>query len=222
MNSLREIGAYLIAGIIVYFTLQYTTSGRITNRDLILFTVIAMLIFAIVENVYMLAIPKENDATKCGSFCAMKEHLENVSSTTYPVPPTPIAASMVDCGNKTDYENFRCAKDKIEKANVQHNLNYVQGDDMMSRKDDGSYTIGLHKKNQEKSVDDVMQYSFYDHNILPPNTSPDAYEPGYSYLPPSEWYPRSPHPPVCISEKRCSVCPSLTTGSNPDLKQWTD
>lgn len=229
MDSFHKPLAYIIAAIIVYFTLQYTTRGRFTNRDLILFTVIATLIFAIVENVYMMVVPKESNAVKCEAFCSMKENLENVSSTTYPVSSTKTATLMVDCENKTDYENFRCAQDKLEKTNTQHNLNYVTGNNLISRKDDGSYTIALHKNPQatyvgSRATDDVikneMQYSYYDHNILPPNLSADAYEPGFSYLPPSEWYPRSPHPPICVSEKRCSVCPNLTTGSNPDYKEW--
>lgn len=228
--------AYLIAGIIVYFTLTYSSQGRISNNDLIFFTVIAVLIFAIVENVYTL-VPGKDDATRCRSYCVrepfansnvMREHLENVS-TSYPVPQTPVMSAMQNCGNKTDYENYRCAKDMMEKSQTAHNLNYVDGDDLMSRKDDGSYTVTLHRNPQAPSVgnrpdhdviSNEMKYSYYDHNILPPNVNSNAYEPGFSYLPPSEWFRRSPHPPLCVSEKRCSVCPNLTTGSNPDLKEW--
>src|SRR5688500_18839526 len=131
--------AYLIAGIIVYFTLTYSSQGRISNNDLIFFTGIAVCIFAIVVTMYTLVLGKD-DATRCRSYCATREHLTNVSSTSYPVPQTPVVTAMQNCGNKTDYENYRCAKDLIEKAQTSHNLSYVGGDDLMSRKDDGSYT----------------------------------------------------------------------------------
>jgi hypothetical protein len=46
------------------------------------------------------------------------------------------------------------------------------------------------------------------------------FEYGYSFLPPDKWYPEPPHPPVCVSEKRCPVCPTYTTGVPADVKEW--
>jgi hypothetical protein len=45
---------------------------------------------------------------------------------------------------------------------------------------------------------------------------------GYTFLPPANWYPTPPHPPVCVTEKRCPVCPIFTNGSSTDLKQWNE
>ena len=48
------------------------------------------------------------------------------------------------------------------------------------------------------------------------------YEYGYSYLPPSQWYPPNAIPPVCITDKQCAVCPVYTTGTPVDVKEWHD
>ncbi len=64
---------------------------------------------------------------------------------------------------------------------------------------------------------------YTDYNILPvtPEDS-KLYEYGYSFLPPEKWFPVPPHPPVCVSEKRCPVCPVTTTGTPVDMKEWND
>ena len=52
------------------------------------------------------------------------------------------------------------------------------------------------------------------------NLNSGSFEYGYSFLPPSQWYPVPPHPPVCTVEKTCPVCPINTTGLGTDLKEW--
>jgi hypothetical protein len=209
--------AYIIAGAALYFTLQYVTEYRLPNRNLAMYSVIAVLVFAVVQAVYTMLRSKEIDAERCKSYCDTQEHLSNVSSVTYPVPPTTLSQAIVYSENKTDYESYQCAKDKIDKSNVIHNFDYIEGNNLVSRNDDGTYTYTYHGPQQESNV---VKYNYHDHNIMPVNVNPNAYETGYSYLPPSQWFKTSPHPPVCISEKRCAVWPMLTSGSNADLKEW--
>lgn len=82
---------------------------------------------------------------------------------------------------------------------------------------DGTYTI--------TSVNPVSQqsfaYNYTDYNTLPVTTGPGTFEYGYSFLPPSNWYPTPAVPPVCISSgPTCPVCPIYTQGTNLDLKEW--
>ena len=76
-----------------------------------------------------------------------------------------------------------------------------------------------------RATDGVMatETQYTDYNILPvtPEDS-KLYEYGYSFLPPEKWFPVPPHPPVCVSEKRCPVCPVTTTGTPVDMKEWND
>jgi len=72
--------------------------------------------------------------------------------------------------------------------------------------------------------DDVITNDnpYTDYNTLPIGLGLDTrdYEYGYSFLPPDRWYPVPPHPPVCVTEKRCPVCPVFTTGTPVDVKEW--
>lgn len=82
---------------------------------------------------------------------------------------------------------------------------------------DGTYTI--------TSVNPISQqpfsYNYTDYNTLPVTTGPGTFEYGYSFLPPSSWYPTPTVPPVCISSgPTCPVCPIYTEGTNLDLKEW--
>jgi len=67
----------------------------------------------------------------------------------------------------------------------------------------------------------VTDYSpVNDLNRLPVSTL--EYDYGYSFLPPKNWYPTPPNPPVCVSEKKCPVCPVCTNGTITDLKEWNE
>ena len=65
-----------------------------------------------------------------------------------------------------------------------------------------------------------MPYTDYHHLPLADNYKPSDFEYGFSFLPPEKWYPTPPFPPVCVSEKRCPICPVFTTGTPVDVKEW--
>jgi hypothetical protein len=71
-------------------------------------------------------------------------------------------------------------------------------------------------------VQNEMKYSIYRvaDKPLGDNDAYKDYEYGYSFMPPSNWYPPPERPPVCVTENRCPVCPSLTIGAPADLKEF--
>jgi hypothetical protein len=73
-------------------------------------------------------------------------------------------------------------------------------------------------------IRDELPYNNDDFNHLPvpDNYNTGSFEYGYSFLPPERWYPTPPHPPVCVTQQRCNVCPSNTTGAPVDVKEWND
>lgn len=72
------------------------------------------------------------------------------------------------------------------------------------------------KGDDKDSLDDYPNY----HN-LPYTENSDA-QYGYSFLPPSQWYPQPPQPPVCVTDKKCPVCPVMSTPGYTDLLLWDD
>ncbi len=99
----------------------------------------------------------------------------------------------------------------------------------VTRNPDGSFTMVPIKNpdtntTKSRSTDDVMgsemPYNYTDYNTLPIPTTWDSWENGSSFLPPAQWFPVPPHPPVCIQEKVCPVCPIFTEGTDIALKEW--
>jgi hypothetical protein len=68
----------------------------------------------------------------------------------------------------------------------------------------------------------VNQYKYSDFNRMPPSFNQDDFEYGYSYLPPRDWYPLPPYPPVCVSNASCPVQGVYTDSMTMDLKEWRD
>lgn len=72
----------------------------------------------------------------------------------------------------------------------------------------------------EGPLDDELPYSDYNHLPVAAGYKSKAYEYGYSFLPPEKWYPQPPRPPVCVTEKRCPVCPVTADGTPTDVKEF--
>jgi len=65
-----------------------------------------------------------------------------------------------------------------------------------------------------------MVYS--DFNRMPPSFNANDFEYGYSYLPPKDWYPLPPYPPVCVSSRSCLTQPVYSDNDVLDFKEWRD
>jgi len=69
---------------------------------------------------------------------------------------------------------------------------------------------------------DETKYSVQNYHLLPQNQNTGSFEYGYSFLPPEKWFPVPPFPPVCVTEKQCPVCPTLSSSDSVNLKDWDD
>jgi len=77
------------------------------------------------------------------------------------------------------------------------------------------------KKFTDPNIDDNGRMNYTDYNNMPLFEINDgSFEYGYSFLPPTAWYPTPPHPPVCVTERQAPVCPVYTQGTNIELKEW--
>jgi hypothetical protein len=115
-------------------------------------------------------------------------------------------------------------------SSIQSELNTIKIKGI-NKNSDGSYTIipinnpqtqsiGSRQNNGVMNASDEMSLNYIDFNTLPNSSSTDIFSPGHSYLPPINWYPTPAHPPVCVTEKQCPVCPVYTEGTNIDLLNW--
>jgi len=77
-----------------------------------------------------------------------------------------------------------------------------------------------HSRRIEGEIDDELIYS--DFNTLPVASgyrSTDA-EYGYAFIPPERWAPLAHRPPVCVTDRRASIYPSLANGTPVDVKEF--
>jgi len=74
---------------------------------------------------------------------------------------------------------------------------------------------------QDGVIKNEMQYTeIEDIELGGPDNKYNVYEYGYSFMPPANWYPVPHRPPVCVSEKKCPVCPVFTTGAPVDAMNF--
>lgn len=66
----------------------------------------------------------------------------------------------------------------------------------------------------------VNEMIYSDFNRLPPSFNDKDFEYGYSFLPPKDWYPLPPYPPVCVSNRNTPVQPVYLDTMTMDLKEW--
>jgi len=75
-------------------------------------------------------------------------------------------------------------------------------------------------RSEDGLINDDTGYAYNNHFPLAVGFDSVDYEYGYSFLPPSQWYPKSPTPPVCVTDKQCLIQPVYTVGSPVDMKEW--
>lgn len=124
----------------------------------------------------------------------------------YPVPNQTSVRSEYLKNKDALYDNY------ISQLENQKNITdkmYVTKEQVGSRAQDGV-------------LQNEMMFTDYNTLQVPQNYQYTDDDYGWNFLPPKDWYPIPPNPPICVSEKKCSVCPVYTDGSNLDLKMWDE
>lgn len=236
---------YLSHGTVIYLLFKFVPKQPMADQDILLITIIVILLYAIIENACAVFWTSENNNSttsqlltlgQCNTKCASKpdhatEHMDNLSSLlpssflSQPVASPPVVSPPVVSPPELVTPPSEPVKNDV--SNV-INLNNVdmskyekpvkpQASAVGSRAQDGE----LNNEMGYTDYNDGSTGDYVDYNNFPQYDLANAeFESGYSFLPPSQWYPVPPHPPVCVSEKRCPVCPVFTTGLPADLKEW--
>ena len=79
------------------------------------------------------------------------------------------------------------------------------------------------RQKNTKMIIDEMKYDVTPKDTFDPRVDRQqdrSYEYGYSFIPPKHWYPPCKECPVCITDKKCPVCPVTTSGWPVDVKEW--
>lgn len=82
-----------------------------------------------------------------------------------------------------------------------------------------------HRRKMKTKEVSEMKYSQLPKGFHEPLGSYDAtfnnkFEHGYTYLHTDKWQLPEKRPPVCVTQKKCPICPSITSGYPLNLKEW--
>lgn len=241
---------YLVQGIIIYLLFKFVPKEPMSDKDIILITTIVVLTYAVVENVYSVYFPTKDTSTtsdtvtasQCNSYCSrpqpqaeQTEHMGNLSDSVKSVlqnvafvapqhiqnvkpaqPAQPVQPNVLNhLIQHPSPQHVQNAKPAQPVQHVEHPAQHVQQQpvhhDAIHNNRNGSHTI---KPNHE------LAHNYVDYNSMPVSYDTGSFESGYSFLPPEKWYPVPPHPPVCVTEQKCPVCPVFTNGTDISLKEW--
>ena len=185
MSSLQNIIKYLGLAAISYFLIKAFANNKLTNIQIVIIVLLILLfVFFIVGQNFNC--PKNNEIFQAINQSKKMEHFE-------------------------PHENNKILKNN--KNNKNNKINYVD-EDIQDFKD----IMGIDKqkyqniKNNEKKIKNKIRSSYKDGMLYtetnPLNTVPlGAQLYGYTYLPPENWFRAYEKPPVCITDKRCAICP---------------
>jgi len=232
---------YLIQGIIIYVLFKYVPHDPMKDKDILLITIIVLLAYAVLEN-FMHMYNKNNNShqqlvnheeipTQCQSYCSTQqtdgqqvdqqhEHMQSVSSTVQPSVASPSVASPSVASPSVASPSVSAeSQSSSEQTNTIQPVN-------KNNQGVGAETLSINPAsatyNAVSQSGHHLAYNYADYNSLPASggVTTGGFENGYSFLPPSQWYPVPPHPPVCIPEKQCPVCPVYTNVETMDLLEW--
>ena len=235
IELLSNVVKYLIVGVLVYSLFTYIPKQKMDNNDVLLIAVTIVLLYIGFDNLQNLFSKNStSDAINCNKYCSVPNvPIENFSTMLVKQSESEILQVNKESENKPI---------PVESKPIQPPANVIssttQNDGtVVLRNTDGSYNISPENnqyiaRGEKRSESGVLtnelkydkEYNFYDLSILPITTNkPDElFEYGYSYLPPKDWYPVPPRPPICVTNSRSTVCPALTTGLGVELKEWNE
>jgi hypothetical protein len=162
-----------------------------------------------------------------------EDRVYSEENTEYDKIPQEMEEQKVKVSDETlsDYQRFQKRFSEIVDERQNRDDDYITKTGKIDRNNDGSYTVNYQRRSPDivasgsrakngvtKETD--MKYNITSFHTVPPNLNKGSFEYGYSFLPPANWYPTPPYPPVCVTEKQCPVCPVYTTGTNVELKEW--
>jgi ferredoxin len=220
-------GAILFLGI--YYLLSVVPKNKLDDRDVLIISLVLFVGYLLYDNLILSkkekldpAISNENsnqvpvpivpvlpyDTPQTTPQTTTESVPEPMKVETLPTLPTlPKVEECTTC--KVDIkDNTDVKKISSDEGNLAHSFQPLR----------------KHPSTGSRMEDGILssEMPYTDYNSLPIGANVDSKVDDFSYtfLPPDKWYPVPPHPPVCIAEKQCPVCPVTTTGALANLKEW--
>lgn len=241
---LYKILKYLALASIVYLIFRFVLQkdeSTINNIDVLIFTTVIVLVYILIENLFGVSGEGmcnniQPDVSMCNNVCKMpsdtidefngKETPVQAMQTSLKPPVKPEIQTPLKIQSPAPQPTQpikQMIQPEVQQAKEKPSITFRDSDSVFTGRSDEERGIERGKMRSEVgTLNDESKYS--DYNILPMawQYKKSDFEYGDSFLPPEQWFPQPPFPPVCVTEKKCPVCPVYTVGTPVDVKEWNN
>jgi len=235
ISLIYNILKYTAQGTVIYLLFRYLAKTNLKDYETLLITCIILLSCALLENLFAKRTPPVENKLQsiadesCGT-CSTEPFEGSEEEAQEETQEETQEEAQEDTQEETQEEAQEETQEvpKQKKCLVWEGEEGVESDNKLRAKEGEIYDHVIRDAAKqrrgtryEKGVI-ADEYKYTDYGLVPVADGYKSrdYEYGYSFMPPEKWYPQPPRPPVCVSEKRCPVCPVSTTGAPVDMKEF--
>jgi hypothetical protein len=229
--NFNKLVTHLLVILMIYLLLRVIPKTPLENRDIVIATLSLYVIFIVIsmtkehmENTMLppgLVVPQIQTQMAPMPAQPVVQPAPMPPTQPAPMPPTqPVAMPSPQPAVPSVEECTTCKVDLKDNQDVKK----ISSDEgMVAFTYEPKYRYE-HSGTRAQSGVIANEMSYTDYNSLPvgANVNSQNSDFSYSFLPPDKWYPIPPHPPVCITEQKCPVCPVSSNSTIVDLKEWDD
>lgn len=207
MLRLQDAIKYVGLAAIIFFLTKAFIGDKLSNQEIALFVFIVILI------IWFLTMQNNYNSNPNLNTLALREKYQitdpPVVDSIYPGPDNterridklnPRPKSMPDADIDKDVRDFKDIAGIDKKTYEALIKNEQKAEDRI----------------RDNYRDEMVYTSTHPFNTVPLGTQ--LY--GYTYLPPENWFRAYERPPVCVTDKKCPVCPIAEGGSSSGLMEF--
>lgn len=134
-----------------------------------------------------------------------------VSSVIFAVDFFVFSTKLMDTKIKEDYCEKKKQNEKL--TNIDNNKN----NEVYTVQDSNTYDITYKSEIKDKDLENdeiEMEYVDANHLYVPPDYKSKIEDLGYYYLMPEKWFANPPVPPICLTQKKYKVSPTIAYNVN--------
>ena len=134
-----------------------------------------------------------------------------VSSVIFAVDFFVFSTKLMDTKIKEDYCEKKKKNEKL--TNIDNNKN----NEIYTVQDSNTYDITYKSEIKDKDLENdeiEMEYVDANHLYVPPDYKSKIEDLGYYYLMPEKWFANPPVPPICLTQKKYKVSPTIAYNVN--------
>ena len=134
-----------------------------------------------------------------------------VSSVIFAVDFFVFSTKLMDTKIKEDYCEKKKQNEKL--TNIDNNKN----NEIYTVQDSNTYDITYKSEIKDKDLENdeiEMEYIDANHLYVPPDYKSKIEDLGYYYLMPEKWFANPPVPPICLTQKKYKVSPTIAYNVN--------